>query len=361
MRLFKLPRKLLFLLSGPLLIGLAGCNLPSNALQTPTLNVTQAYQTVEARLTQAIALTPAKSTSPSATQGEIATQTSSPPTPRPSLTPTQPGTTSSTTLPALCDQAAPGIPIDVTIPDGSEMEPGQAFTKIWRLQNVGTCTWTKDYALVWFSGDKLGAPASVPLSGNISPGQTVDLSVDMTAPEKPGTYRGNWKLRNDSGALFGIGPSGDSAFWVEIEVLNLPTSTTTATPPSTATPTVTPTVGTQVSGSASLAPGDQLDLDSNQINPGGGEDLSFETRDENLALVPLGSAAIAVFGSGQPSLNDCQTATLSGDPLPVEGNLTSGTYLCYRTNMALPGWALVTGFDPDSAMLNLDIFTWAVP
>lgn len=360
MRIFKLPRKLLFLLSGLVVTVLASCNLPSNAPQTPTLNVTQAYQTVEARLTQAIALTPAKSASPSATQGEIATQTSSPPTPRPSLTPTQPGTTSTTST-ALCDQAAPGIPIDVTIPDGTEMDPGQAFTKIWRLQNVGTCTWTKDYALVWFSGDKMGAPSSVPLSGNISPGQTVDLSVDMAAPEKPGTYRGNWKLRNSSGALFGIGPSGGSAFWVEIEVLNLPTATTTSTPQTTATPTVTPTVGVQVSGSASLVAGDQLDLDTNQINPGSGEDLSFETSDENLALVPLGSTAIAVSGSAQPTLNDCQTATLSGDPLPAEGNLSAGTYLCYRTNMALPGWALVTGFDPDGATLSLDIFTWAIP
>jgi hypothetical protein len=339
---------------------LAGCNLPSNTSQTPTLNVTQAYQTVEARLTQAIALTPATSVSPSATQGAIVTQTPSPPTAEPSLTPTQPGATS-TTSNTPCDQAAPGIPIDVTIPDGTEMQPGQAFTKIWRLQNVGTCTWTKDYALVWFSGDKMGAPSSVPLNGNISPGQTVDLSVDMVAPEKPGTYRGNWKLRNDSGVLFGIGPSGGSAFWVEIEVLNLPTSTTTTTPPSTATPTVTPTVGVQVSGSATLVPGDRLDLDTNQINPGSGEDLALETSDENLALVPLGSAALAVFGSAQPTLNDCQTIPLSGDPLVVEGNLSAGTYLCYRTNMALPGWGLVTGFDPDSATLSLDIFTWSIP
>jgi hypothetical protein len=339
---------------------LAGCNLPSNTSQTPTLNVTQAYQTVEARLTQAIALTPATSVSPSATQGQMTTQTPPPPTAQPSPTPTQPGATSTTST-TPCDQAAPGIPIDVTIPDGTEMQPGQAFTKIWRLQNVGTCTWTKDYALVWFSGDKMGAPSSVPLNGNISPGQTVDLSVDMVAPEKPGTYRGNWKLRNDSGVLFGIGPSGGSAFWVEIEVLNLPTSTTTTTPPSTATPTVTPTVGVQVSGSATLVSGDRLDLDTNQINPGSGEDLAFEASDGNLALVPLGSAALAVFGSAQPTLNDCQTATLSSDPLAVEGNLSTGIYLCYRTNMALPGWGLVTGIDPDSATLNLDIFTWSIP
>ena len=42
-------------------VGIAGCNLPAQATTTPTLNVTQAYQTVEARLTEAISRTPSAS------------------------------------------------------------------------------------------------------------------------------------------------------------------------------------------------------------------------------------------------------------------------------------------------------------
>jgi hypothetical protein len=44
-----------------------------------------------------------------------------------------------------CDAAA--FVSDVTYPDGSDVTLGSTFTKIWRLKNVGTCTWTL-YALV---------------------------------------------------------------------------------------------------------------------------------------------------------------------------------------------------------------------
>jgi hypothetical protein len=341
-------------------IGLASCNLQSNQSQEPTLNVTQAYQTVQARLTEAIALTPSATIAASATENSSAPQVSPSATLQPSLTPTEPRATG-TTGGALCGQAAPGSPIDVTIADGTEMQPGQEFTKIWRLQNVGSCAWSEEYNLVWFSGDQLGAPASVPLSGPVQPGQTVDLSVDMIAPEDPGTYRGNWKLRNAEGVLFGIGPSGGSAFWVEIEVIPLPTGSPTAAPETTETPTPTPTVAVQVSGSAALTPEDRLDLDANQLNPGAGEDISLEAADGNHVLNPLNGAAIAVFGRTQPTLNDCQTASLNAGPIAVEDNLIPGIYLCYRTDMALPGWALVTAFDADTPTLSVELFTWSIP
>lgn len=351
------PRKLLIIIFAMTMTILAGCNLPSDDAGTPTLNVTQAYETVAARLTQAIAQTPSPTVTLTPTQGSSA-ETSPPPTVEPSRTPTVQGATS-TSASATCDQAA--FTLDVTVPDDTEMQPGQEFTKIWRLQNVGSCTWTGDYDLVHFSGDQLGAPSSVPLSGEVASGQTVDLSVDMQAPEQPGAYRGNWKLRNDSGSLFGIGPSGGSAFWVEIEVVQPPPGTPSPTPPLTVTPTTTPTVAVQVRGSAAMTPGDRLDLDSNQINPGSGEDLALEAGEGNHTLTPLSSAAVAVFGGSQPTLDDCQTAALSGEPLVVEEVLIAGVYLCYRTDMALPGWAAVAGFDPEETVLSLDIFTWAIP
>src|SRR5512140_2447803 len=36
---------------------------------------------------------------------------------------------------------------DVTIPDGTQLSVNEVFTKTWRLQNRGTCTWTPDYML----------------------------------------------------------------------------------------------------------------------------------------------------------------------------------------------------------------------
>ena len=117
---------------------------------------------------------------------------------------------------ALCDQAQ--FVTDVTVPDGSKFEPGAAFKKTWRLKNIGTCTWTTSYALVFDTGEKMGAPASVNFPASVAPGQTVDVSVDMTAPTAAGSYRGYWKFKNASGVLFGIGTTAAKSWWVDIVV-----------------------------------------------------------------------------------------------------------------------------------------------
>ena len=333
---------------------LAGCNLPAQATTTPTLNVTQAYQTVEARLTEAIALTPKFSAT--ASPGAAVTPVQATPSPTQIMETVTPASTSPPS--ASWNQALPGVPIDVTIPDDTELRPGEAFTKIWRLQNVGTCPWTSDYTMVWFSGERLEAPMEVSFNETVTYGQSVDLSVDMKAPESHGTYQSNWKLRDPSGALFGIGPNFDSAFWVRIAVEGEPLTTGTPTATTTVTPTATPTAGVQVSGSATLELGNLYDLDNNQIN-NGGEDLAYQESDENHVLAPIDNTGMIVFGPNQPGLNDCQNANLSSDPVIVD-NL-SGSYICYRTNMALPGWALINSIDLETGFLNLDIFTWSIP
>ena len=349
-----MPDKLAIIFLLLIAAGLAGCNLPAQATTTPTLNVTQAYQTVEARLTEAIALTPKFS----ATSSPEATVTSVQATP--SATQILETVTPASTSPpsASCNQAMPGVPIDVTIPDDTKLRPGEAFTKTWRLQNVGTCPWTSDYSIVWFSGERLEAPLEVSINETITYGQSVDLSVDMEAPESQGTYQSNWKLRDPSGALFGIGPNFDSAFWVRIVVEGEPLTTGTPTATTTITPTATSTAGVQVSGSATLELGNLYDLDNNQINSGG-EDLVYQESDENHVLVPIDNTGMVVFGPNQPGLNDCQNANLGSDPITVD-NL-SGSYICYRTNMALPGWALINSLDLETGFLNLDIFTWSIP
>lgn len=355
MRTLFSTRNSFYILLACLGLALAGCNLPgSGEAGTPTLDVTQAYQTVQARLTEAIQLTPrvTESPRPEATNSPTA-QTSPTSQPSPQQTATQAGTNPPD---SLCDQAGPGSPIDVTIPDDTEMQPGEEFTKTWRLQNTGTCTWNNQYALVWFSGEQMNAPQSVPLSGEVAPGQSVDLSVDMQAPETPGDYQSNWKLRNPSGVLFGIGPSGGAAFWVRIVVTE--STTTTPTVGATLTPTITPTVGIHVSGSATLQPGDGYDLDSNTVNSGG-EDLGYQSTEQGLVVTPLLGSSMAVFGGDQPGLSDCQNAALTSDPIAV-GDLV-GTYLCYRTNQGLPGRLLITAIEADTNLMSVEITTWSIP
>src|SRR5690606_16148794 len=72
---------------------------------------------------------------------------------------------------------------DVTIPDGTHFEPGATLKKTWRIKNIGSCTWnSNDVSLVFDSGERMGAPASLAIPTNVGPGQTVDLTVDLTAP-----------------------------------------------------------------------------------------------------------------------------------------------------------------------------------
>jgi hypothetical protein len=104
---------------------------------------------------------------------------------------------------------------DVTYPDGSQVLPGQSFTKTWRLKNVGTCTWNADYQLVFDSGIAMSGLASKQLAGvHIPPGGTMDVSVDLIAPASPGIYRSNWKLRAQNGDIFGL--TNGNSIWVEL-------------------------------------------------------------------------------------------------------------------------------------------------
>jgi len=107
---------------------------------------------------------------------------------------------------------------DVTYPDGSLVTRNNTFVKVWRIKNIGTCSWTSSYAIAFFGGDLMNGPSAAALTRNVNPGETIDLQVTLTAPTRDGSYRGYWKLRNASGALFGFGPQADTAFWVDVKV-----------------------------------------------------------------------------------------------------------------------------------------------
>ena len=175
---------------------LNACNLPSSDTETEGANavLTAAAQTVEANLTQAAVANP----NPTATTAVVLPTST---TASPDITLAAP----TNTLPVAtatqdCDKG--DFVTDVSIPDGTVIDPGDSFTKTWRLKNTGTCSWTPSYAFVFASGDAMGGPATQALTGNVNPGQTVDISVNLKGPDSPGSYRGYWKLRNASGVLF---------------------------------------------------------------------------------------------------------------------------------------------------------------
>jgi hypothetical protein len=71
--------------------------------------------------------------------------------------------------------------------------------------------------LVFTSGEAMGAPAALPLTGSVAPGGTIDISISLTAPSDGGTHRGEFKLRNSNNVIFGIGKEA-KPFWVQIRV-----------------------------------------------------------------------------------------------------------------------------------------------
>ena len=105
---------------------------------------------------------------------------------------------------------------DITIPDQSYIEKGAPFSKTWRVQNSGESTWTTDYRLVYERDDKMGAADFIMMPKEVKPGETVDLTVEFTAPETPGEYRSTWMLQNAKGGKFGVGSTGDMPVFVWI-------------------------------------------------------------------------------------------------------------------------------------------------
>jgi hypothetical protein len=101
---------------------------------------------------------------------------------------------------------------DITVKDGTTFVEGVAFTKTWRLQNTGTCTWTTSFNLHFFSGEQMGAAANTALPKKVVPGGLVDVSVDMTSPSTAGTFTGNFKIKAADGTIFGAGPSSVPIF-----------------------------------------------------------------------------------------------------------------------------------------------------
>ena len=108
-----------------------------------------------------------------------------------------------TALPAF-DEAS--YVADMTIPDDTQVQPGQTLTKTWRVRNTGNTTWGAGYTFTFFADNRMGGPASIPLpAATVAPGQILDISVPLTMPLTLGQARSTWKFKNAQGAAFDYG------------------------------------------------------------------------------------------------------------------------------------------------------------
>jgi len=189
------------------LFTLSACNFPLFST-TPEEADPDALSTIVAQTVQVInangdqPVVPDQSDQPSDSQPTI--------TPLPTLT-TAPVSGPPTQTPLPCNEP---VFVDETIPDDTEFLPGETFTKTWTFQNDGTCTWNTNYKMRFETGDQLGAPAEVAIPTAVAPDAQVTISVDMTAPDDPGTYQGYWSLYSDTDEYMG-------QTWVKIKTKDI--------------------------------------------------------------------------------------------------------------------------------------------
>ena len=175
-------------------ISLLESEVPANTEDAPTVEVLPS-QTPGSTQESTLTLEPSNTPEPSQT---------------PTITPTE----------GPCYQAK--FIQDVSIPDQTEFSPGDSFTKTWRLQNTGTCTWDTGYKIIFNYGDQMGGnPEKMLTDHDVETGHTIDISINMIAPAAPGEYQGFWKLRAPDGTEFGIDSPYDNSFWVDIIVVQL--------------------------------------------------------------------------------------------------------------------------------------------
>jgi hypothetical protein len=176
---------------------------PDVTLTVPAQQLTSLAQTLTAIV---VSSTPTTDQTPSST-----------PTPTITYTPS-PTPTNFTPEPTEAPCNALRFVAHVTYPPGSIVQPDTGFFKIWSVQNIGSCTWTPGYSLVYHSGFQLGGQSPRYLGGYFQPGEFVQIGIQLYSNPQPNTYQSNWILKDAQGNTFGAGSGGDQPLLVEIIV-----------------------------------------------------------------------------------------------------------------------------------------------
>jgi hypothetical protein len=194
---FRLIVGLQILMVGALLLSACGAT-PAELTPTVTINPdeirTQAVGTFAADLTLTAFAAPTNTPAPTITP--LATFTVGPTTAVGGTIGTAPVAGST----ASCNGMA--FVSDVSIPDNTPMNQGQAFTKTWKVRNSGSCAWEAGFKFAFTGGEQMGGQTFT-LPATVAAGAVYDISVPMTAPNKNGTLRGNWRMSTASGQFFG--------------------------------------------------------------------------------------------------------------------------------------------------------------
>ncbi len=149
---------------------------------------------------------------------DTATPTDEPtPTSTPEPTPTPIPVVVETSTASGCTNQAEFIK-HLNISDFTSIKASKSFAKIWLVKNVGTCTWTTSYKLVFISGDPMGSSPEIFMPHEVLPGETVDLRIDFFSPDSGDYYENSWMFQDEAGNFFGVGSDSAQPLMVKINV-----------------------------------------------------------------------------------------------------------------------------------------------
>jgi hypothetical protein len=178
----------ILLILGVLLLSWAANNAkPAETVDEDAVR-TEAVATYASSLTETLAPVPTKSPTPLVVQPTV----------------------TSTAITATIEPSATANPCfnllwieDVTIPDGTQMKPGEVFTKTWLVQNTGGCAWHAGFIFDNVGGDRMRGTAVV-LQEPIQTGSKRELSVQLVVPTgQTGLIQSAWRMSDENGVFFG--------------------------------------------------------------------------------------------------------------------------------------------------------------
>ncbi|XP_059480983.1 protein ILRUN [Neocloeon triangulifer] len=101
---------------------------------------------------------------------------------------------------------------DATVGDGESVPPCTRFTKTWKLRNNGDMAWPEGCYLKHTYGEQWGGLSERISLPSISPGQEVEINIELISPSKNDIYYSNWRACTANGSYFG------DTIWVVITV-----------------------------------------------------------------------------------------------------------------------------------------------
>jgi hypothetical protein len=248
-----------------------------------------------------------------------------------------------------CTKAFSG---SINLSEGQEFQAGETVQVVFMLINTGTCTWDSGYSLIQVGGDFSPSDTSLELTGDVIPGDSVQLSVEYTAPSQPGPYLSAWKMKDTDGGVFGQNDPPNSP--VRVIIRSIPSGNPQPTPNPTQGPQPTQAPQATPDPDVSMRKNGETMLDGEcyDFNHGHVIDCSDTKADFRYEYhIAMGGRLFKAndteFGEGQetePDKNDCINANYA----PIPQTIYEGKYKPFKIETLASttyGWIYIDHFD----------------